>query len=77
MQKRFKSLRGYRPVFSVGSEDTENFMGFGCVLDALSFIRSNEDREMKTHYFVAPKSVRGPAPSQARQVACLSQAGAP
>jgi hypothetical protein len=41
-----KCLQGPRPVSSVGPQGTV----VGCWLDALLFIRTNEDRERKTHF---------------------------
>jgi hypothetical protein len=51
---------GPMPVFNAGPQGTVNVLWCGCMLEALSFIRTNEDSEQKTR-FVAPKSLRGPS----------------
>jgi hypothetical protein len=46
-----------------------NVVKCGCLLDALLFIKINEDRGQKNHCFVALKSLKGPTLSHTRQVA--------
>jgi hypothetical protein len=66
---------GHRPVFSAGPQGAiKSAVGCGCVLNALLFSRTNEDRGRKSH-FVAHKSLRGPPPSDDRHVVCPPRAG--
>jgi hypothetical protein len=53
---RFRSLGGHRSVFSAGPQGSKNVVGWRCALPVLLYIRTNEDRDRKVHYFVVPKS---------------------
>jgi hypothetical protein len=45
------------------------------VVDAILFIKRNEDMDRKVHCFVTPKSLRGSPPSHATHVACPHRSG--
>jgi hypothetical protein len=55
-QGRFKSLRDPRPAFNAGHGALKNVVGCGCVLYALLFIRTHDDKERKAQLMLHLKT---------------------